>query len=391
MHGKAVMTALALTLGGLLATAPAAQGKGELEKEFDVKSGQRIEIDMRDGGSLDVEAWDKNRVRVVCLDRQNDIEDWEIDIQEKRFGLRLKAELKSRKIKSNSFMVRLMVPREFDIETRSGGGSISITGVTGNFEGKTAGGSIALQNLAGKVSLSTGGGRILIEDSDLDGKVRSGGGGGIVRNVTGNVKASSGGGAVRYENVRDREGDLRGPGRMASKGLTPRTIIHQSAGGEIDLDEAPDGAIVETGGGDIRILNASRIVNAKTGGGDIEIEIVDGKVIARTGAGDIEVEVEKGLGDDHEGIDLRTGHGEVTLILPADASVELDLDLSYTRNSSRNYDIACDFEVDIEHTQEWETRHGSHRKHIYGTATINGGKHRVVIHCVNGDINIEKR
>ncbi len=391
MHGKTVMTVLALTLGGLLAIAPSAQGKGELEKEFDVESGQRIELEMKDGGSLHVEGWDKNRVRIICLAQRNDIEDWDIDIQEKRFGLRLKAELKSRKINSNNFEVRLMVPREFDIETRSGGGSISITGVNGNFEGKTAGGRIELQNLTGKVHLSTGGGRILIEDSDLDGKVRSGGGGGIVRNVTGNVKASSGGGAVSYENVRDRDGDLRGPGLMASKGITSRTIIHQSAGGEIDLDEAPDGAIVETGGGDIRILNASRIVDAKTGGGDIEIEIVDGKVTARTGAGDIEVEVEKGLGDDQDGIDLRTGYGEVTLVLPADASVELDLDLSYTRNSSRNYDIDCDFTVDIEHTQEWETRNGSPRKHIYGTATINGGKHRVVIHCVNGNINIEKR
>lgn len=77
--------------------------------------------------------------------------------------------------------------------------------------------------------------------------------------------------------------------------------------------------------------------------------------------------------------------------MPADASLELDLDLSYTRDSSRKYDIMCDFEVDIEHTQKWETEHGSPRKHIYGTATINGGKHRVIVHNVNGNIHIKKR
>ena len=38
-----------------------------------------------------------------------------------------------------------------------------------------------------------------------------------------------------------------------------------------------------------------------------------------------------------------------------------------------------------------ETEHGSPRKHIYGTATINGGKHRVIVHNVNGNIHIKKR
>ena len=387
---KSIIT-ITLMLGVLLALAPVAQGKGELNQEFKVKSGQKIEIEMKEGGSLDVQGWDKNLVKVTCIAHRNALDDWDIEIEETGFGLRLEAELKSRHIKSNNFEVRLMVPRKFDISTRSGGGGIVITGVTGNFKGKTGGGQILLREVAGHVRLSTGGGWIEIEDSDLNGKVSSGGGGGMVRNVTGNVKVTSGGGAISYENVRNRDGDLRGPGRYTDDKISSGTIIQDSAGGSIRLRQAPEGAIVETGGGDIRILNASRMVKAKTGGGDIRIEIDNGSVKATTGAGDIEVTVVSGLGEGREGIELRTGHGEINVILPADASVELDLDLSYTRNSSRNYEIDSDFDLEIEHTDKWETRHGSPRKHIYGTATVNGGKHKVLIRCVNGDINIEKR
>ena len=167
--------------------------------------------------------------------------------------------------------------------------------------------------------------------------------------------------------------------------------MHQTAGGGIHVDEAPEGAVVKTGGGDIDIRKASRFVRAETGGGNIDIEIASGTVTARTGAGDIDVRVEGGLGDGRDGIGLFTGYGEVTLILPGDASLELDLDLTYTRDSSRRYKITSDFEVDIRPTQNWNTEHGSAQKHIYGTGTINGGKHRVIVRNVNGNIRIKKR
>ena len=85
---------------------------------------------------------------------------------------------------------------------------------------------------------------------------------------------------------------------------------------------------------------------------------------------------------------MGTGGGN---ILIRDASVEFDLDLAYTRKSRRDYVIISDFDLDLEHTTKWESKYGSPRKHIYGTASINGGKHKVVIHGVNGDIRIEKR
>ena len=53
--------------------------------------------------------------------------------------------------------------------------------------------------------------------------------------------------------------------------------------------------------------------------------------------------------------------------------------------------INSEFDLDLENTEKWESKHGSPRKHIYGTASINGGKHRIVINNVNGDIRIKRR
>ncbi len=391
MKSRTVIALFTLVLSAIMAIAPVAQGKDDFQQDYRVKAGQTIELEMDHGGSLEVEGWDKNIVMVNCEARLNDLEDWDIEIKETRNGLKLVAKLKDRSIRSNNFIVRLMVPETFNIKTESGGGHISIQGVSGEFSGKSAGGGITLHNVSGEARLKTGGGKIKITDSDLDGRVSSGGGGGIVRNVSGNIKATSGGGIISYENVRDSHGDLRGPGRMSTKGISSKTVMYSTAGGAINVDEAPEGAQVSTGGGNIDIRNASRFVQAKTGGGDIEIEIENGYVNAGTGAGDIDIIVIEGLGDGRDGIDVTTGYGEAILTLPEDASVEFDLDLCFTRNSSRDFEIDSDFDLDIEETDKWESRHGSPRKHIYGTASINGGKHRVFIRVVNGDITIRKR
>jgi len=391
MKSRNVNVLFVLVLGGLMALAPMAQGKDDWVKEFSVDPGQTIELEMDPGGSLEVEGWDRDVVRITCTAERYDIEDWQIEVDETRDGLKLNTELKERQDNYTNLVVELMVPRKFNIKTNSGGGHICITDVEGEFQGRTSGGAIKLKNVSGEARLRTGGGYIKIVDSDLDGRISSGGGGGLVENVTGNVKATSGGGVVSYKNVRDSHGDMRGPGRLSAKGITKGTVMHSTTGGDINIKEAPEGVLVETGGGNIDIRDANRFVEAQTGGGEIEIEIVDGRVKARTGGGDIEVTVLEGLGDNRDGIDLGSDWGEVTLILPENASIELDLDLAYTRNSNRDYEIDSDFDLDIEKTRKWESDHGSPRKHIYGTATINGGSHRVIIHTVNGDIRIKKR
>jgi DUF4097 and DUF4098 domain-containing protein YvlB len=121
------------------------------------------------------------------------------------------------------------------------------------------------------------------------------------------------------------------------------------------------------------------------------IRAEDAWVGAWTGAGDVEVEVEEGLGDGEKGIEVFSGTGDITIILPEDLSVEMDLEIGYTKNSSRRYRIQSDYHIEIEESDDWDYGNGSPKKYIWGTATIGDGQHLIKIRTVNGHITIEKR
>ena len=78
-------------------------------------------------------------------------------------------------------------------------------------------------------------------------------------------------------------------------------------------------------GGDIEINHASRFVKAKTMGGDIAITVDDGWIRATTMAGDIDVAATKGLGEGNKGIELNSLSGDITVEIPSDLPIKLDL------------------------------------------------------------------
>ena len=386
----AIMAAALLMTMGVVVYA----GQDERREEFDFKPGQTLDLSARSGGSIFVTGWDKHIVRVTWSDGSGDLDDYDMKFEsDSDGGLEITAEwAKGRSRDSNSLDFEIMAPHECNVEIRSGGGRIRLEDLQGEFRGKTGGGQIVLHNLTGEVRLSTGGGEMRVTDSQLDGKISTGGGAVLVKNVVGDLRASSGGGNVQYVNVRDDDGDQRGPGgRLPAADISDETVLITSAGGAIRLDEAPAGASVNTGGGNIRIRNAARFVKATTGGGSIEIEIADGPVTARTGAGDIEVEVASDQWQEEGEIHLTSGTGDITLVIPPDFSMSLDLSIGYTRNSKRDYRIKSDVPFTEERTDEWDHRHGSPRKFIFGTGEVQGGRHPVVIETTNGTIRIKVR
>jgi len=389
MNTRVINLSRVLLLAALMALATGALGNNDWKQELSVQSGQKIQLKMSEGGWLSAKSWDRNMVSIQC-ESLNDIGIYDIALEETSDGLQFSADLNTKRPESTGFKVIMMVPREFDIDIDTGAGGISINDVSGNFRGNTGGGPISLENVIGKVNLESEGGFIKILDSDLDGKVFSKGGGGLVRNVVGNVQAESNGGIVRYENVRNRSGKLRGPAGMSAEGISEHSVMYSTGGGRIVLKEAPEGAILKTGGGDIVVHQASRFVRAETDGGKINIEVDKGNVGAETGSGDILVSVLEGFGEGKDAIDLSTSNGDVTLIVPEDVSVRFDLDLAYTRSSRRNFEIESSFDLAIDHSKNWKKERGSNQwKHITGSASLNGGKHRVRVRAVNGNIFIK--
>jgi DUF4097 and DUF4098 domain-containing protein YvlB len=216
------------------------------------------------------------------------------------------------------------------------------------------------------------GGSITLTDSDVDGRVKTMGGKALVEDVFGDVKVTSMGGEVTHRRVTRTDGDSIGD-----------QVKVDTMGGDIDVSEAPSGADVHTMGGDITIDSARDFVKAKTMGGDIRIQEVDGWVKATTMAGDVQVTVLGG----HD-VELTSMHGNITLVMPDGADLDIDIELDYTKNSSRSYKIVSDFQIDQQESADWDYQHGSPRKTIRGTSA--GGGNRVVIRTINGNVYLKR-
>jgi DUF4097 and DUF4098 domain-containing protein YvlB len=369
-----------------------------IEKEFKVAMGKKLELDLKTGGTIDITGWDKELVHFNIRLGGRDAKDCKVDFDERLQGVRVYSHhARHSQSHSTNLKFQIKVPKKFDIEIESNGGGISIANVEGTIGGKTMGGKLDLTKLKGYVDLRTMGGDVTVTDSDLDGEVKTNGGRVLIQDVTGDLRGSSMGGQMVRKNVTKRRGD------------STRDEVHISTmGGDINVDDAPSGADVQTMGGNIRIRSASKFVKAKTMGGAIEIgqangsvnvttmggniqiDSVDGTVQATTMAGDINITM---VGDPEKGdrsVKLKSMSGDVELTVPSKLSMAVDITLAYTRESSRNYKIISDFPIQLDSTKEWDHSRGSPRKYIYGTGTIAGGRNRLRIETVNGDVYLKK-
>ena len=353
--------------------------KQEMKKEFDVSSGKLLNINLKSGGSLDIQGWKKEKALVDVGFRNCDPEDFDFDIIENIAGISVKSDYRHR-VRNSSMMVIIKIPQKFNIKLKTAGGSVSIQNVEGEINGSSGGGSLKFSHLTGEINFSTGGGSVKIKDSELDGRVSTGGGKVLVENVVGDIKASSGGGNVVYRNV-----------KTPDKTYPEDVVYIRNAGGKLNVKDAPAGADVRTGGGDIHIPSAKGYVKASTGGGDIIIDEVDGWVSAGTGAGDVEITMTGNAEEGKRDVSVSTGSGDVTLYVPKNLSMQVDIELAYTKKSSRNYKIKTDFYIQEEQTDEWDYDQGSPRKYIFGKAIIKGGNNLIKIRTVNGDVILRQR
>lgn len=381
---------LFLALAAMILTIGPAYGQEETTREFDFSPGRTLSLDFKTGAGIRISGWDSSTVRVTYRLGGRDAADSRVEFHETETGLEIRTFQDGRsRSSSTSHEFEIFVPHDFNLRLDSMGGSLEMEDVEGEFRGKTMGGALTLRNVRGEARLTTMGGNVEVTDSELDGSLKTMGGEVLLKNVVGDVKGSSMGGDVRYENVRRSDGELSSPRGTAVGGLSADSVQISTMGGKIEVPDAPDGASVSTMGGDIHIEQAFRFVKAKTMGGDIRIDEVEGWVKATTMSGDIEVTV-VGASDGEKGITLISNSGDVTLTVPADFSMELDLQIAYTRNSRRNFRIISDFPLRQEQDENWDYSKGTARRYIYGTGTLAGGKSLVRIETINGNIRLKK-
>jgi DUF4097 and DUF4098 domain-containing protein YvlB len=290
---------------------------------------------------------------------------------------------------------KIDVPREFNLDLRTGGGEIEIVGgMKGNLRGHTSGGDITLDDLDGRVDmttsggdirtgrllgetyLKTSGGDIRVEDAGAELDVQTSGGDIRIGNVGKWLDASTSGGDIII-------GDVGGEARL------------NTSGGDIEVGRVSGGARINTAGGTIQLQSASGDVHANTAGGDIELYDITGTVEARTAGGDIYAElIPKGTGRSS----LVTAAGDVTLYLDprAKATIEarIRVDRGWlkwrTKNDSKRkirddqYEIRSEFKAE---RYEEDTERGE----IRATYVINGGGERIWLETSHGNIEIRQR
>ena len=349
----------------------------QMAELYAVSPGKKLEIDLEAGGSASVRGWDRNNMELMVQARRGELEEYDIEVEESRSGIEITVTRRHGWRDARGHIhLDIKVPDRFDIEVHTKGGDISLEDIAGAFEGKTMGGDINLKSLKGEIDLTTMGGDIEVRNSQLEGRVHTMGGDIELDEVTGDLKSTTMGGDVAYNSD---ESESSG-----------KPIRISTMGGDLELASVPHGASVRTMGGDIDIGSAKNYVEAKTMGGDIEIRSIDGWVSASTMGGDVQVRM---IGDQMEGdrhVDLSSKGGDVTLSVPEGLPMNVNITLAYTRSGEGRYDIYSDFDLDIEETDKWTSKFGSPRKYIYGKGSLNGGKNKIVIETINGNVRLVK-
>jgi DUF4097 and DUF4098 domain-containing protein YvlB len=348
----------------------------KVEKDFVSKMGKTLNIDIRYGGDITVEGWTEDKIKIVVeYDGPDNADFVDYDYYDGDLNISVNLFNISDNIEDIHFLIH--VPYKFNIEMETMGGDISVNNIDGEISGKTMGGDLDFSKIYGVIDMTTMGGDISLEEAQVDGSLKTMGGDVDFKNVAGNVKGNSMGGDISYKNV-----------KLNTKG---GKVEISTMGGDIEVDEAVDGAIVSTMGGDITIKNAKKFVKAKTMGGDIELYAVDGWIKATTMGGNIEAAMVGNVKEGKRDVNLNSMDGDIELTLPEESSIKFDLNLRYTKNSSRNYKIETNFPIEIKEDNEWTYRNGNATKTITGSGEVNGGKNTIKINTTNGNIIIRAK
>jgi DUF4097 and DUF4098 domain-containing protein YvlB len=379
---------------------PEASGEHHsMENTIPASPGGRLELDLETGGSVEIRSWDRREVFVHAELAGADWKSTQLAIGPERFGVAVHASpTGDRSHMSTSHRFEIRVPQRYDVRLRSSGGSVTIAGVEGTFEGTTGGGELTLEHARGRASLVTGGGDIQVTDSDLSGSVSTGGGTVKFSSVKGGLKGSSGSGPVIYSDAgtgaNDGTEDItdvlvnQHSGRIT--GTQSAGFLHiQRAGGTVELDEMPKGGEIQTGGGDIRVRKGAGAIDARTGGGDITIGPIAGSIAASTGAGDVSLQLAS-VGGKKQDIEVFSGTGKVVVDLPADLNARLEIETAYTDSFGHAAKITSAWAIDRKPVTDWDASEGTPRKFVRATGTAGRGEGLIHIQTVNGDIELRR-
>jgi len=369
-----------------------------ISKSYSVKSGGSLYIES-DSGRIEVETWDKNKVEVKITKKsrkEKRLSEFKVDIEQSGNDISIEGEGEWNSRVSVIYYIR--VPNEYDLDLKTGGGSISVNDISGKIKMKTSGGAIKVGNVAkGNVDVKTSGGSITIGNVNGDLKADTSGGRIVVGKITGksqldtsggrieiahstgSLKADTSGGSITV-GTSDSDVDVNTSGGRIKIGMAQGNVKADTSGGSITVKGSKGSVEIDSSGGNLFVGESGSYVKADTSGGNITIKKANGYIEADTSGGRIEAEMIQTDNSKDTHVNLESSGGSITLYVPKGIKATVNARLKTTHRARKDYRIYSDFPLTIK---------GQDSSRVSAKGKINGGGDSIDISTTNGDIYIK--
>jgi len=292
-----------LFCGALLAgasTLAARDVEDKMHQSFPAKPGGKLVVEA-DRGSIEVKPADVEQVEIDVSRKvgreseaaaQDILKNHEIKFSKDEDTVRVHAEFakdwkSSWRDKGRNLQVRyvISVPKKFNVDLKTAGGSIKVADLVGEARSQTAGGSLSFGQIEGPIQGRTAGGSVAVAGCKGDVDVETSGGSIKLGEVSGNTKAHTSGGSITV-------------GKLSGK------------------------SVVSTTGGSIEAADVGGSLDASTSGGSITARISaqpGGDCRFHTSGGSIKASLAENVAVD---VDARTSGGRVVTDLPVTTIVK---------------------------------------------------------------------
>ena len=389
---------LLVVLFSLIAAIPAKSETEIVDRSFSAESGGNLTIES-DQGSIKVVTWDKHKVEVVVekkARKQKQLYGFKANFNQKGNDIYVEGDGDRNNRVSVKFIIK--VPQEFNLDLKTGGGSIEVSDIRGEVKVKTSGGNIRIGDvIQGNVEARTSGGNINVGDVDgylkvdtsggnirlgkINGKslIDTSGGNITLREGGSDVKAETSGGSIKIGPVKGKV-DVDTSGGSIQIGMADDDVAAKTSGGSINVDGSKGSVNIDSSGGNLFVGSSGAPVKAKTSGGNIKILQARGFIEADTSGGYIEAEmiIDDKNADTH--VNLDSSGGSITLHIPESLAASVSATLKITRSAKRDYRIYSDFPLTIK---------GENSRKITAKGDINDGGDKIKLSTTNGDIHIK--
>lgn len=140
------------------------------------------------------------------------------------------------------------------------------------------------------------------------------------------------GGHIETKGIEGRQ-SIRTSGGHLSLNDMKGDVRARTSGGHIEILGFEGNMEARTSGGHIDLIDSDGSINVRTSGGHIDISNVSGSLTASTSGGSIDADL-LSIGDF---VDLHTSGGNITLTVPSNMGLDLDLEGSRVRSNLRNF------------------------------------------------------